>query len=327
MTKHELVGRLGRDIVATSSATINQLAIGVALWSKAKRKYSLREFLDERAVAHFAFTPLMAASLAGVANAMTYILILLALDKNEEFNHTFLVADESRYLSEITGMEDVAARGRGAGLGALVLAQGTPGLISTWGEKRVAELLDLVNTWICLRSGADTAELFSKHVGQVEGVQMSYSNGTTTSYGVTDTETYGGGSTSSGSGSSSTSNWSSSHAVTSSTSNSYTETFALNTKAAVLASEVTNLPLANPHDDAIHGFALVPDVGVFEFTSPFMDAFSQYPPAPFSKMSLRPDSDQILQPWTLEDLIRLKLDPKPFHRALRITWGSTGGIT
>ncbi len=327
MVKHDLVGRLGRDIVATSSATINQLATAAALWSKAKRKYSLRTFLDERAVVHFAFTPAMAASLAGVANAMTYVLILLALERNDEFNHTLLIGDEARYLHEITGMEDLVARGRGAGLGAILLAQGIAGLNSTWGEKRVKELLDLVNTWICLRSGPETAEEFSKHVGVVEGIQKSYSYSSTYGQSVTRGTTYGGSTSSSFSGSSSSSNWSESHSVTSSSSHTNSESFALHTKQAILPSELTNLPLASPLDDLVRGFVFGPDVGAFEFATPFMKALDSYPPAPFTQMSVRPDSDQVLKPWTLEDLRRLKLDPtSAFHKALLATWGSKGGI-
>jgi len=326
MVKHDLVGRLGRDIVATSSATITRLATAAALWAKATRKSSLRTFLGERAVAHFAFTPAMAASLAGVANAMTYVLILLALERNDEFNHTLLVGDELRYLSDITGMEDVFARGRGAGLGGIVLAQGIPGLVSTWGEKRVKELLDLNNTWICLRSGAETAEEFSRHVGTVEGVQMSYSYSTTTGRSVTVGQSSGGSSSGSlGSGSSGT-NWGESRSETSSTSHTASQSFSLHTKPAVLPSEVTNLPLANPLDDRVHGFVFGPDVGVFQFEAPFMTALDGYPPAPFGEMPLRPDADQLLQPWTLADLTRLKLDiTNEFHKALHATWGSKGG--
>jgi hypothetical protein len=327
MVKHELVGRLGRDITATSSATINQFAIAAALWAKAGRKYSMKEFLDQRAVAHFAFTPHMAAALAGVANAMTYVLILEAIKRNEEFNHTLLIGDEARYLNELVGLEDLAARGRGAGLGAVLLAQGLPGLTSSWGEKRVKELLDLVNTWVCLRAGPDTAEAFSRHVGVVEGIQKSYSYSSTYSRSETYTTSRGGGSSSSFGQYSSNSNWGESKSVTSGTSYTYGESFALHTKPAVLPSELTNLPLASPEADAIHGFAFGPDVGVFQFTTPFLSALDDCPPAPFDQMPVRPDCDQLLQPWTLEDLRRLKLDLTPaFLKALRITWGRNGGV-
>lgn len=96
MTEHELAGRLGRDTIATCSATVNRLATAAAMWAAADRKVSLEEFLDGRSVAHFAFTPALAASLTGVANALSYVLILKAIERGREFDHTVLIGDEAR---------------------------------------------------------------------------------------------------------------------------------------------------------------------------------------------------------------------------------------
>lgn len=324
MVKHDLVGRLGRDIVATSSSVVNKMATAAAMWRRAKRKFSLKDFLESRSVLHFAFTPDLAPGLSGVANALTYVMILLALKRNEEYNHTILFADESRYLADITGIDDLAARGRGSGLGAHILAQGTPGLVAKWGENRVRELLDLICTWVTFAAGPETARAFSNAVGQYEGIQTSWGNSHTSSHSAT-YSTNSGGSYNSNSGS--TSNWGSSYSSTSGSSSTYSESFQLVVKDAILPGEVTNLRLADADDDLLEGYAFNPDVGAFYFETDFLRYFSGLDQPPFWEMPFRPDEHQKLLPWTVEDCQRLNLELTPdLMKALRITWGDTGGV-
>lgn len=323
IAKVELVGRLGRDIVSTSSSVVNKMAVAAALWRKAQKTFTLREFLDSRSVAHFAFNAQLMASLAGIGNAMTYVLVKLAMGRRgAEYNHTLVIGDEGRYLSDIAGFDEIAATGRQFGLGVWLLAQGLPGLLSKWGEKPVKELLDLVSTWVTLSAGYDTAAAFCQMVGQVEGVQKSYSN--STSFGRSETTTTSSGGSSSwtpGQGTTYGRNWNASRAVSFNSSSTSSESFQLVTKGAVLESEVTNLPLASAEHDLIRGFAFNPAAGgVFEFETPFLGHFRSLPAAPFEALPLRPDSDQRLEPWDVDDVRRLKLEMTPeLIKALHIT--------
>lgn len=325
--KHELVGKLGRDIVSTASSVMNKMAIAAALWQRAERTFSLREFLDNRSVLHFAYTPDLIPSFAGIANALVRVMVLLGITRIDPYNHTLLWLDEGRYLSDLAGLEDLAARGRGAGFGAVFAAQGLPGLVNKWGDGRVKELIDLLSTWVALTSGPETAEMFSTAVGKCEGVAKSYSISHTFGESLTRGGNSGhssswsfGGSSSSGSNSgtswSTTTNWST----------TYSESFQLTVRDAVMPGELTNLPYANAAEDCISGFAFNPQVGAFAFETPFLRHFRELPEPIVGSMPLRPESDQRLLPWKLEDVTRLKLKETPeLVAAIKKTWETFGG--
>lgn len=322
LAKHDLVGRLGRDIITTCSATINKLALAAALWQRATTRYSMTQFLRERAVLHFAFSPDMAAALGGVANALLSVIVLLAIERDEEFNHTLLLADESKYLSDISCMDELAARGRGAGLGAFLTAQAVTGLIAKWGESRVKELLELLACWVTLSAGSETAAAFSRLVGDVEGVAESYGNNSTFGHTTTTGSSYGGTSGPGLFGQPTGTNWNYSSSSSSSSSYTNSQSFQLVTKPAVLPSEVTNLRNADAISDTISGFMFNAGVGAWSFEATFMDQFRNLPPAPFAAMPTRPPEDQILTPWSIDDINRLGLTmTEEMMKALHLTWG------
>ncbi len=316
MAESELVGRLGRDLLATTSSVINKMAVAAAYWRHAKKRFTLKEFLNSKSVMHLAYSPEMIPVLSGLGNAMTNLLILMALKRKDEHNHTILFCDESRYLSDFTGIDHLAAFGRASGLGAVILAQGLPGLFSQWGEKRVREILDLVCTWITLSAGSETAQAFSHVVGQIEGLQESYGYSWTSSFGHNETSGMSGG------------NYNYSSGTNSSSSTSFSRNFQIALRHAVLPSEITSLPLAHAESDQIHGYCFNPDVGAFRFETDFLRYFRNLPGSPIETMPLRPASQQILKPWTLDDIRRLKLDLTPeLATALDDTWSPLGGIS
>jgi hypothetical protein len=315
MADSELVGRLGRDLLATTSSVINKMAVAAAYWRNAKKLFTLKDFLNSKSVMHLAYSPDMIPVLSGLGNAMTNLLILMALKRKDEHNHTILFCDESRYMSDLAGIDHLAAFGRASGLGAVILAQGLPGLLSQWGEKRTRELLDLVCTWITLSSGQETAQAFSHVVGQIEGLQESYGYSWTSSFGRTESSGMSGGTFNSSSG------------TTSGSSTTYSQNFQIALKHAVLPAEITGLPLAYAETDQIHGYCFNPDVGAFRFNTDFLRYFRDVPASPVEGMPLRPAEQQILKPWTLEDLRRLKLELTPeLATALDDTWSPLGGI-
>ena len=304
---NRLVGKLGRDITATASSVIRNMAIAAALWKKAPYSFSLEDFLDSRSVMHLSYSPAMIPALRGVANTLSHLLVLKALERNDKHNYTTLWLDEGRYLSDLAGLDDLVARGRGAGMGAIVSAQGLPGLVSKWTQTRVNEFRDLINTWVTLSAGDDTAEAFSKMVGKVEGVQRSWSNSESNGSSYSSPEMfnpiseflfgYGNpGPPPRGSNSNT-------HSKTNS------ESFQLITKEAVLPSEITNLPITTIDNLTMNGFAFSPNTGCFQFHSSFMEYFNSLIEPPFETIPKRPPEDQILEPWNEDDLRRLNLIP------------------
>lgn len=322
ISQHELVGRLGRDIIATSSSVVNRMAIAAALWQRAEDAFSLRDFLDRRGVLHFAYTPDQITVLSGVANAMIHVLVLLGISRNDPHNHTILWLDEGRYLADLAGLEDLAARGRGAGFGAVYAAQGIPGLMNKWGELRVRELLDITCTWVAMSAGPETAEAFCRAVGKVEGIQETFGSSLTHSF----TETWGWNTSRTLSFQSNSTTRGKSGSTSRSTSSSSSRSFSLTIKDAILSSELTNLPLASGALDRVCGFAFNPEVGAFEFDAPFLHHFEGLPEPPFAAMPTRPDAEQRLYPWTPDDIRRLKLKPTPeLIAAVANTWKEIGG--
>lgn len=319
LAMHDLVGRLGQSVISTSSSVINQMTAAAAMWSKAKKKFSLRDYLNSRSVLHFAFTPDLANSLAGIANAMTYILIMFAIDRDEEFNHTVMFLDESKYLADITGLDDLAARGRNAGLGGTVTGQSIVGLQAKWGDLRARELLDLLCSWFTLTSGYETALHFSRLVGEMEGYLKSY--GTSESTGGSTTESYSSSWSSQGSSSTRGASW------TSQWNKSTSENVQLTKRDAVLTSEITHLPMPTPEYPFVHGFAMLTGTGAFEFKTPLLTPLQGLPRAPFRRMPTRLNADQVLQPFTKDDLARLNLEmTADLLKAYELTW-SNGGTT
>lgn len=314
MVSQDLVGKMGRSITAVASATMNQMTTAAGLWSRAARSFSLKRFLDRREVLHFSFPPHMTTALSPIANALSYVLIKLGLQRNDEFDHTFFWGDEARYLADLSGLDELGARGRGSGFGAAILVQGITGLIAKWGEARVKELIDITPTWVTLSAGPDTAEAFARFAGKVEGIQRSYGNSTTggrsQTTGRTWTYSRGGGSY----------GWSESDTVSKTWGTS--ENFQYATRDAVTAGEVTCLPVNGAETGVFSGFVSNPNLGVFRFDTDFRRHFDGLPPALFNTMPLRPSAHQRLDPWTREDIARLKLEMTPeMDKALSDTWG------
>lgn len=303
---NRLVGKLGRDITITASSVIRNMAVAAALWEKAPYTFTIDDFLRSRSVLHFSYSPAMIPALSGVANALSQMLVIKATERNDPYDFTTLWLDEARYLSDLGGLDDLVARGRGAGLGAIVSAQGLPGLVSKWKENRVKEFRDLINTWVTLSAGDETAEAFSKFVGKVEGQQRSWSTSESKTSGYSSPESFGiaeafyayayPGPPPRGS-------------YNSSTSSSQSESFQMATKEAILPSEIMGLPIVTQERPLLEGFAYSPNTGCFDFTSTFLPFFDSLIDPPFTVIPKRPAGDQILLPWNEHDIARLKLKP------------------
>ncbi len=317
---NDLTGRMGQGITASARSVLNELACAASLWRHAKKRFTLAQFLDGQSVLHLQFTPRLSKVVAGLYGALTSSLTLTGLERQDKKNHTLLVLDEARYLAGLaTGLlGDVAARGRAAGLHAIVSTQSCAPLKKLLGAEGFEEFIDLVGTWFCLSSGPFTGKLFSDICGDMEGFQDS--KGSSTSKGTTDgsSKNYSWSSSPQGGSSSVSHGWSVSQSLTEGA-NANT---ALAVKAAILKGEVGQVPFADPKRDCIHGHFFNPNFGCGTFRTDFLNHFRQLPPPPFRDYARRPVEQELLEPWTeaeCRDRLRLNWTPE-LQEALHSTW-------
>jgi hypothetical protein len=192
---HDLQDKMGQGIIATASGPINQLATAAAAMEKAAGRFTFSGpdgFLNQNAVMHFGFTPESMNNLGPFASAMVRIMTLHAFRRPEEANHTFVVCDEGRYLSDLP-LEEIMARGRQHGMSCVLSAVGVEGLSNKWGKGRTGEILESPATWLAFSSGYATAKEFCDLVGPVHGLQRSSNVGA--NCGTTVGASYGNGGT------------------------------------------------------------------------------------------------------------------------------------
>ncbi len=299
----DLVDKMGKGIIATASAQINQLAIAASCMEHAKRQFSFSgagQFLDTNSVLHFGYTPQGMHSCAMLASAMVNVLALHAYKRNDEHNHTVLWGDEGRFLGDLP-IETINARGRGSGLSVVLSSVGIPALLAKWSEERVREMIDGVFTWITFSVGHQTAKEFCDLVGEVEGVQRSWthSSGSTSTWG----RSYSLNSL----------NWWMPTGYNESHSQNYSNstTYSLHTKPLVKPSELTGLPQGDALNDRLELFLFNRDIGCLHAETPFLHCFRDLPPAPFAVAPARPAAHSRLRPFRADDIRRLNLDLTP----------------
>ncbi|MBX9582840.1 MAG: type IV secretion system DNA-binding domain-containing protein, partial [Gemmataceae bacterium] len=336
VARSQLVRRLGHGVFATARSAIGPMTTALAQYRHARGRLSLKRFLDERAVLYLGMTADTLPMVAGVANAVVTLLVKTALRRRDRTNHTYFWLDELKYLGVLSALNEVASFGRASGLGAYASLQSLEGLRTRMADKHVAELVEVAAMLVAYSCGRETAEAFTRRVGQVEGRQRSESVGHSYTFTRGTTRTSGGsyqtgrswgpqGSSSSVTdGVSWSTSWSTSHAH----GTSHTASFSLHVKDAVLTGEVTNLPEADVMNDLARFMVFHPNVGCFKVETPFLAPFRDLPPPPFTTWEPRPPEEQELWPWYADEVVdRLKLElTDDMQKALRQVWGDHGGV-
>ena len=304
MAQVELKGRVGKDIHLTVLSVMDELTTVAAYWQKAKKRVSLKEYLEsERSVLHIAFPASSKEAMGLIVNSMMSVMVNLALRmKNEGPNDaTFLFADEMADLADLSGIDLIARQGRKAGLSCFSAALTKEALTAHWGQARTEEFLSLTTAKFCLNSSLDTAKWFTEPLS-FEGWQESRSESEST--GTTDTQSWGAGPGGR--------NWQDSTAWNSG--KTFGKNFEMKQRQAVLVSEIAGLPipdLARGFDE-ISGFGFSGTTGVYKFiVEGAVRAVANANKGQKFVMPKRPASDAKLLPWTEEDLKRLKIPRTP----------------
>jgi hypothetical protein len=181
---YEIAGKMGKGIVASASAELNELCIVAAYSQRATRTFTFREMMRRSAYMHVCYDPGIAGGYARYASALTRLLELTCYAHGSEHNLTIILGDEGRELRNLH-LGRIAARGRQAGLGVILAAQTFEGLVAKWGEKHAREALGLAGTFVCFAASPDTAEYFSKLVGQQEVIEVTFNDGVSVNSGST----------------------------------------------------------------------------------------------------------------------------------------------
>jgi hypothetical protein len=321
---HDLSGKMGKGIHASASAELKQLAMLAAYAEHATKTFTVRDLIGRGCIMHLAFDPEIKDGYSRFGSALSHMLQLAVINRGEEHNYTGIIGDEARELGDMR-IEFGAARGRQAGLFYALAPQSIAGLEVAWGKERVEELLELVNTLVCLSCGPRTAKAVSEFVGQVEGVEVTFNENWSHTNSTSRSVSTGSSFTRSGK-----SGWSffgdglydvshaygSSHNVTNSESYSSTEgggrQNAIRVRDAVLASELTHLPPADFDRDSLKGLMFNADTGAFRFNTRIRHITEGLPPfAHVGLPSPRGDLDGLLKPWTEADVQRLGLTLTP----------------
>ena len=294
----DLTKRIGQNVSASNHSLVrHMLAAGAYdLQVPRERRVSIRQFLDTRyAALLISYPPHLIPAIGGYVNTFLTLLCMEAFKRVALPGQgvTYLCLDEARYSADLSGIDQIAARGRGAGMGAVVSALGLPSLETAFGQKRAAELMSLSNLWCSLAIDEVTAAAFERRAGKYEawvtgtGASRGTSGGWSRTYAQQGSFTVQGG-------------WTEGQSTSTS----------LQLRDVVLASELMYLTTpSNPIlPDRAHGFGLSADTGCFSFEMDLAGARKATGPVPAVLVPQRPDLP--LTPFTPADCMALGIPPQ-----------------
>lgn len=274
------------NLFSTITSKLRPYEIVAALWSRASGKISLREWASGESVLVLGESSRFKTSLDPINRLLFDQMVDLLLDGSETTTRkTFVVLDEAREMGKLEKLHSLLLKGRSKGVSVVLGFQDIAGMREVYGDKVASELTGQINNKTFLRTDSyDTAKWIEDHMGKVEYDVVT----TTVSSSSTDGKSTEGTNTAP----------------------------SVRTEPLVMASQVMGIPKTSPE----HGFAALHDVarvGAYYTHIPFNDVIgSLNPPADgIANHDPRPDSDQLLKEWNMEDLKRLNLPasflPKP----------------
>lgn len=299
----DLVGKLGRDILASGTAVTDKFSAAAALDQRAKRGLSMKDFLGTTdSVLYVSFTQPLIKPLGVYVSAMLSNLVTQALSRQVAPGEdlTYFVLDEGVYLKDVEFLSDIPKKGRGSGLGACMSVISLPALVQAFGKDRADEVVSNTRLTLALACDGATARHLSDLTGVTEALVETRSVGVTVNTGYTYTR--GGGSGPGGSNRSWSESW------TEGTSNSTTANATYMTRPCVLPSEFTNLPTPSNalRPGSLAGFAFTSDTGAFYFETDIAAEYARL--APIVPVPCPERAEGPLLPLTAADLARLRID-------------------
>ena len=283
----------GANVLATLHADLKYYGVIASAWHKAKKRISLKEWLKTEAIIVLGNDPEIQSALDAINQVIFRRLVELVIKQEEtKTRQTWFFLDEVRLAGRLGELSKLLLLGRSKGACVVLGFQDIEGLREVYGQKVADEILGQCGQKAVLRlENAETAKWASGLFGKSEVIQTS----TSENFSVARSGAVG---------------------VSPTTGEGESATIAI--KDNVMPSQFMSLP--SPLQGAgLTGYFRSPFSGGYKHT--FDNAWYQRIPKPALEVQNyipRAETDQILEPWTEEDLIRLKLsseseEEKPPH--------------
>jgi hypothetical protein len=277
LVERYLEAREFSSILSTIATKMAPFEIIAAAWSRAKESVSLRDWLSGSYILVLGSDESTRAAMEAVNQMIFRVAVTLLLSMpDSKTRRVWFFKDEAR-AAKWDGLSALLTTGRSKGGCTALGIQDIEGFRHIMTDKIANEILgQCSNIAILALSSEATARWASETMGAFE--RHEYHQSTTKGF----------------------------------QSSSTTTSEQLVKREAVLPSEFMTLPATNP-ENGLTGFFLCPDIGAYRavLSGEFLTA-SLLPPNEAVPGNLpRPEEDQYLEPWTAEDLRRLKLGIDP----------------
>lgn len=265
-----------QNILATLLTYLAPYEIVAACWDKCPETISLKSWLADESILVLGSDDANRSALDTVNRLLFRRLSDLLLSQPEGSGRTWIVLDEVREAGKLDGLASLLTRGRSKGVAVVLGFQDINGLREVYGREVAEELLGQCNTKVVLRNNSpDTTDWCSKLFGFREVLETT--PGSSRSF----------------------------RGLVPDVSRSASMSTGIVRREVVLDSEILGLPQAGL-DEGVTGFFITP------LTGPYLDRV----PGEWLKAHLRPrqnsvpdftprpDADQLLRPWSEQDLIK-----------------------
>lgn len=267
--------RAFHNVLSTARSRMAPLELVAALWSRANTRVSLRDWCASEMVLVLGNDDAARAAMDAVNRVLFQRASELALKQpNSRSRRTWFFLDEVREAGKLDGLSRLMTKGRSRGCCVVLGFQDIHGMKSVYGPEVALELIGQCSQKALLRMESDaTAKWASATVGQFEHVDIVRSQAAGLSRGV--------------------------GAVNRS------ETW--RTADVVMPSEFQAIPPTSV-ESGLTGYFLTPHVGAFRRTLPLRDHLQEATNGGrVADLIERPESEQYLERWDVDDCIRLGL--------------------
>lgn len=265
------------SIMATVATKLGPYEPIAAAWEKAKGKISIQKWLRSESVLILGNDERIRSSLDAVNQLFVAVLAQHALTMPEsDTRMTWFFFDEFREAGKLSGLESIVLRGRSKGCCVVLGFQDIQGVQHVYEEKAGNELVGQCANKALLRiESPETAAWASKVIGEEEKVEFSESS----------TESAQG--------------------------RTVSHSSQKQTRSVVLPSEFMEIPAPGRNlVNGLQGYYVVRSVGVYRAryaAEELVEGLGKVNPA-HQTFVAAPSEWQFLNPWTVEDSERLKID-------------------
>jgi hypothetical protein len=269
------------NVFSTIATKMLPFEIVAALWSKAKKRKSLSDWLNienGESILLFAHHPSYTSAITPINHAIFKLLSDLLLSGPEtETKKTWLFLDEVREAGRLEGLRSLLNQGRSKGARVVLGFQDIEGMRKQYGAEEAHEIVGLCNSRTFLRTDSfATAKWAQENVGESQVNEQKVSR--------CETETTGSGP----------------GGPTSSTSIATTYSTEHPLRHVLMASELMNFPDTGP-DNGLHAYHVIPSLCSYQTRTPWAD-IKLLKKARIKGEETRPPEEQFLMAWSPEEI-------------------------